>query len=558
MSNISIFVSYAHEDDHWVTDEGKKGLITWLRQRLKNDQVVFWSDLSIRGGDKWDKKISDQIASSQIALLLISEDFATSDFIMKKELPQIKKRNEAGDMLVIPILVGGISTRTRNDLQWVLGFQVVPNDQKSLNDYTRHEADWDQVRAQILDEIDHSVQRLRTVATEPVAPVSRQIPQTEQIKASAPTVISKSPAAPSGLPIGTTIEQPAPRPKTLRIKRPGGEDEEAELARQAAERRERELAAEAAAQAARAKAEQEALVRPSIKFVAVLDEREVRGAKVSYGTDTWATPIVLNLTKGGSYLFKLSHTDASGREYVGESQFTATWTGEQIQRIALAPKGPPAPAAGFSPQNDALSLDLGGGVALECVLIRPGVFIMGDKSETPAHKVRLTKPFYMGKFAVTQEQWEKVMGANPSLFKGAKLPVERVSWDDCQSFLTKLKAKVPGTDFSLPTEAQWEYACRAGTTTEYCFGDAEAALGDHAWYDGNSESKTHEVGKKKPNAWGLFDMHGNVWEWCSDWYGAYTAAEAVDPSGPSSGSSRVLRGGSWFFYASFCRSAFRF
>ena len=151
------------------------------------------------------------------------------------------------------------------------------------------------------------------------------------------------------------------------------------------------------------------------------------------------------------------------------------------------------------------------------------------------------------------------MGANPSGFKGAKLPVERVSWDDCQEFIKRLngKAEMGNWKARLPTEAQWEYACRAGTTTEYSFGDSEAALGDYAWFGGNSESKTHEVGQKKPNAWGLYDMHGNVWEWCADWYGAYAADDAVDPTGPSSGSSRVLRGGSWYCSATYCRSACR-
>jgi formylglycine-generating enzyme required for sulfatase activity len=198
-----------------------------------------------------------------------------------------------------------------------------------------------------------------------------------------------------------------------------------------------------------------------------------------------------------------------------------------------------------------LSIDLGGGVTMEFVLIRPGSFTMGsdkgqNSNEKPAHKVTITKPFYLGQYEVTQEQWEKVAGSNPSYHKGPKLPVESVSWDDCQSFLAKLQEKVPGQKFALPTEAQWEYACRAGSTGDYCFGDRDAGLGEYGWYSSNSGNQTHPVGGKKPNAWGLYDMHGNVWEWCSDAYGAYSSEAVSDPTGASSGNrNRVLRGGDW-------------
>ena len=213
-----------------------------------------------------------------------------------------------------------------------------------------------------------------------------------------------------------------------------------------------------------------------------------------------------------------------------------------------------------------VAVDLGGGVKLEMVLIPAGEFMMGspdfDKdavdSEKPQHRVRITKPFYLGKYLVTQEQWQAVMGNNPSNFKGPKNPVEAVSWDDCQKFLEKLNKKVSGGKFRLPTEAQWEYACRAGSATRYCFGDAESRLGEFAWYAQNSNFKTHPVGEKKPNAWGLYDMHGNVWEWCADWYGSgYGNSLVEDPTGPASGSGRALRGGSWRDDTADCRSAAR-
>ncbi|MBI2930134.1 MAG: formylglycine-generating enzyme family protein, partial [Planctomycetes bacterium] len=173
-----------------------------------------------------------------------------------------------------------------------------------------------------------------------------------------------------------------------------------------------------------------------------------------------------------------------------------------------------------------------------------------------------TKDYWMQTTETTQGQWEAVMGKNPSNFKGADLPVENVSWDDCQEFLKKLNEKVKdqlkGKSTRLPTEAEWEYACRAGSKGEWGFGDDEKELGEYAWYAKNSDDKTHAVGQKKANAWGLYDMHGNVWEWCEDWYGEKYPSEAVtDPTGPAKGNARCLRGGCWYFFAGDARSAFR-
>jgi formylglycine-generating enzyme required for sulfatase activity len=202
-----------------------------------------------------------------------------------------------------------------------------------------------------------------------------------------------------------------------------------------------------------------------------------------------------------------------------------------------------------------ISVDLGRGVKMEMILIPAGEFMMGSekggKNEKPIHKVRITKPFYIGKYEVTQEQWLAVMGTNPNDFTiGAKYPVEKVSWYDCQDFAKKVGEKVGGGAFRLPTEAEWEYACRAGTTTEYSFGDSDRALGAYAWYGGsygNAGIEAHPVGGKMPNAWGLYDMHGNAFEWCEDWYGDsyYFESPADDPQGPSVGDARVIRGGSW-------------
>ena len=197
------------------------------------------------------------------------------------------------------------------------------------------------------------------------------------------------------------------------------------------------------------------------------------------------------------------------------------------------------------------------------VLIPAGPFLMGSPADTgeadewPRHRVTIDEPFYLGECEVTQEQWQQVMGANPSRNKGAKLPVDTVSWSDCRRFLAKLSAQT-GRRFVLPTEAEWEYACRAGAATTWSFGAEATHAADYAWYARNAAGRTHPVGGKAPNAWGLYDMHGNVAEWCADWYGRYPrVGDAKDPTGAATGDSRVVRGGAWGDDPSLMRCAYR-
>ena len=204
-------------------------------------------------------------------------------------------------------------------------------------------------------------------------------------------------------------------------------------------------------------------------------------------------------------------------------------------------------------------IDLGKGIKLEMVLIPAGKFMMGSpasevgrKDNETQHEVTLSKPFYMGKYEVTQGQWENVMGSNPSSnTKGEKLPVTNVSWEDCQEFIKRLNSSNNG-GYRLPTEAEWEYACRAGTKTMYSVG-GNLTKSD-ANFDGSS-IKT--VGSYRPNAFGLYDMHGNVWEWCEDWLGDYRAEAVTDPKGPTNGTNRMLRGGAFTNNVSEARSSFR-
>ncbi|MCL1915468.1 MAG: formylglycine-generating enzyme family protein [Desulfovibrionaceae bacterium] len=207
-------------------------------------------------------------------------------------------------------------------------------------------------------------------------------------------------------------------------------------------------------------------------------------------------------------------------------------------------------------------------IGMEFVLIPSGSFMMGrdpafeegNDSELPQHKVNISKPFYLGKYQVTQTQWEAVMGSNPSKFKGRNNPVEQVSWDDAQAFIKRLNAKEGHSRYRLPTEAEWEYAARAGTSSAYTFGDDKHDLSGYAWYDGNSGDTTRPVGQEQSNGWGLYDVHGNIWEWVQDWHGKkyYANSPETDPKGPSSREYRVFLGGSWYDVAfEYCRSASR-
>ena len=237
-----------------------------------------------------------------------------------------------------------------------------------------------------------------------------------------------------------------------------------------------------------------------------------------------------------------------------------------------------------------LTLDLGNGVTMKLVLIPAGTFTMGSPptelgrspNEGPQHEVTISKPFYMGIYTVTQEQYEQVMGTNPSKYNGASKPVDNVSWDDATEFCRKLSQKT-GKRVKLPTEAQWEYACRAGTTTAYNIGDtlspsqancnfgaSNATPGYWERFTGwvrsflpagkEPQGGPKPVGIFKPNGFGLFDMHGNINQWCADWYGEdyYATSPPTDPAGPESGMKRVQRGGDWLCNPRICTSALRF
>jgi formylglycine-generating enzyme required for sulfatase activity len=237
--------------------------------------------------------------------------------------------------------------------------------------------------------------------------------------------------------------------------------------------------------------------------------------------------------------------------------------------VKPTPKEKPTPDNRNTPTGNTFRNSIG----MEFVKIPAGSFMMGSPASEAnradvetQHRVTISRDFYMGKYEVSQAQWTALMGTNPSGFKGDNLPVERVSWDDAQEFIKKLNARGEGT-YRLPTEAEWEYAARAGTMGAFGIGNGDSLSSEQANFDGNYPygntskgkwlQKTAPVGSYRANAWGLYDMHGNVWEWCQDWFGAYPSGSVKDPTGATSGSVRVDRGGGWNGSGEFLRSAFR-
>lgn len=217
-----------------------------------------------------------------------------------------------------------------------------------------------------------------------------------------------------------------------------------------------------------------------------------------------------------------------------------------------------------SPSGNTITIPVKNGINIEMVKVEAGSFDMGATPEMkkpadrekPVHRVTLTNNYYIGKYEVTQALWQAVMGSNPSNFKGDDLPVEMVTWNDCQDFISKLNA-MTGKRFRLPSEAEWEYAARGGNKSRGYQYIGSNTIGDVAWYGDNSGSKTHAVGTKQPNELGIYDMAGNVFEWCQDWYGSYNSSPQVNPTGAASGSRRVDRGGSWLNLAWNCRTSYR-
>jgi formylglycine-generating enzyme required for sulfatase activity len=304
-----------------------------------------------------------------------------------------------------------------------------------------------------------------------------------------------------------------------------------------------------------------------------MDEEGRRLAERTRGTATPSgvsiSELAQQLSLSGPMLMRKAR-DVFGRDIRTPSHVLTADQAEELRARFGAGTLTDKPATGALPLPP-IRLDLGEGVFLDLVGIPPGRFTMGSplneeghNNDEVEHNVKISRPFYLGRHLISQAQYEQAMKSNPSYFKDPALPVETVSWFDAVSFCEELFTRF-GKPFRLPTEAEWEYACRAGTTTPFNTGATMNT--DQANFDGKftfggsleslSRWRTTPVGSFSPNSWGLYDMHGNVWEWCSDWYGEYTQTPVTDPQGPPVGAIRILRGGSWFHGPADCRSAQR-
>ncbi|KAF5418083.1 MAG: Formylglycine-generating enzyme, required for sulfatase activity, contains SUMF1/FGE domain [Candidatus Methanocomedens sp.] len=304
----------------------------------------------------------------------------------------------------------------------------------------------------------------------------------------------------------------------------------------------------------RARQEQEPKARPQ---EAVRIQEEQNGRPLAKFV---ALFLVLGVLAAGYWIMNPGQDNSTNIEPV--PAYTPEMIATAIETSQASPTQSPSAVAASSTEAQQTTTN---SIGMEFVLIPAGEFKMGSPSgeegrydsEGPVHTVKIEKAYYLGKYEVTQEQWREVMGTNPSSFKGDDLPVESVYWNDAQEFVRKLNEMEDTDKYRLPSNAEWEYAARAGTTTRYSFGNDESDLGDYAWYSDNSVFKTHQVGQKQHNPWGLYDMHGNVWEWVQDrCHDDYDGAP-TDGSAWESGSSalRVCRGGGWFSDAKVCRSA---
>ena len=492
---VRIFIAYAHEDD--ASRERLRRQLSVLERR--GHFHIFWDGL-IKPGERWDERLKAELHRADIFLLLVSEYFLDSDYVHEVELPKALALRSEGKAEVLPVILRHCLWQYTE----LTDFQCILCEGRPVED----------------------VNGYAHVATI-VAETAKQINDKRAGEA-------------------RRQEEEDARRKTEKIA-------EAEARRQARTAATQKAAAE---QTAREQQLREQVDHDAWEFA---EEADTEAAYRRYlnkyprGLHAPAAQAKLNA-------FEKKRADAEARraKEEAERQKRRQEEAQRAKEEAERKKRQQEEAEKKRKEEEAKKADPFHDLM---VLIKGGAFDMGDNrgnsNEKPVHRVVLND-FQLCKYPVTQAQWKQIMGDNPSSFKGDDLPVESVSWNDAQEFIEKLN-EMTGQKYRLPTEAEWEYAARGGNQSKGFVYAGSNDIDEVAWHYGNSGNKTHPVGQKKPNELGLFDMSGNVWEWCRDWYAGdyYAKSPEKNPAGPDSGSYRVIRGGSWSIDADGCRVANR-
>ena len=463
---IKIFVSYSHQNSDWVDKGGKYNLIPWLKKQLEQSNADFWTDHKLQNhiGEEYKKRIKENIDNSDIVILMISQEFVTSEFITKFELPWIKEAFESGKIKIMPLLLTKLSKQGKKNIEWLFELQTIPNENKLLIEYSDNDINWQDIRIKILDAIETKTECIKDHRTFDEQPYKEQREKESQPKENATNEIQ-------------------------------------------------------------------------LKIQTIPENTDV----YIWGRFMQKTPCTIsNLFSNSEIKIEIKKEGYETKEITKHYQ-TSGYKELDIKLDKL-------------------------GIGLDMIFIEGGTFIMGgteeqgndcSDNEKPAHKVIL-KDYYISKYLVTQKQWKEIMGSNPSHFiESEENPVESVSWDMIQLFIKKLNEKT-GKKYRLPTEAEWEYAGRGGKKSvgyKYSGGNN---IDEVAWYCDNSSKKTHKVGAKKANELGIYDMNGNVWEWCRDIYGMYISDNQINPTGAKYGLYHIFRGGSYRCLSNSCRISFRY
>ncbi|MEI6411583.1 MAG: SUMF1/EgtB/PvdO family nonheme iron enzyme [Bacteroidota bacterium] len=519
---LKTFVCYAHEDRTIVKD-----LLKHLRPLAKKDLIEIWDDGQILPGQDWDKAIKLRLESAQLILMFVSVDFIDSEYIEKKELKAALERHTEGEATLVPIIVRACGWKDYFDIG---RFQALPKE--ALPIMSKHFPILDDA----LDEVAQGIRLLVTEMQHQLAAKAEaaRLEQAEKEKAEKQAAIAQS------------------QQESLRK-----QDEAAwEAAKEAAENIKDERGKIAAYRVYlddpehvihRVEAEKaienlkKAEINRKIKEDAIEREKrekqEAEAEKKRLAEEVARREAEARKRQEAEAEKKRLAEEVARREAEARKKQEAEAEKKRLAEEAARQKGLP-----------------------EMVFVKGGTFQMGSDEidhAKPIHAVTLSD-FEIGKYPVTQKLWQEIMGDNPSYFKeNENCPVEEVSWEDTQAFLKKLNTRFPDRQYRLPTEAEWEYAARGGVQSKGFQYAGSDILDEVAWHNKNAGLKTHPVGIKKANELGIYDMSGNVWEWCSDWHGAYTSGSQTNPHGPASGSGRVLRGGSWYFYPLNCRVADR-